>query len=192
MITARFVKPTSPAFLVTPDASLPLAENAPASSLMTDFAIRAPATVFADRHIGAALNDMILAGVRALIVVENGQVIGLITAYDILGEKPIKFLQSPMCRGNPCTRDEIVVGDIMTQLGSLETLELSWLLQSTAKDLAAVFASKACTHMFVMEAGNQGSVRSIRALISRTQIERHLGTVSRFSLGGMDIAAMNG
>jgi hypothetical protein len=192
MITARFVKPTSPAFLVSPASSIPLAENAPASSLMTDFAVRAPTTVFADRHIGAALNDMILAGVRALIVVENWQVIGLITAYDILGEKPIKFLQSPLCTGNPCKREEIVVADIMTHLGSLETLELSWVLQSTAKDLASVFASKACTHILVMESGNQGAVRSIRALISRTQLERHLGTVSRFSLGGTNIAAMNG
>jgi len=74
MNTARFVRPTAHALLVAHGTTLMLAENAPALSLMTDFAVSPPATVSAHRHIDAALNDMIVAGVRALIV-ESAHVI---------------------------------------------------------------------------------------------------------------------
>ena len=183
MITARFVRSAAHARLVTPDASMSLAEDAPASSLMTDFAVTPAASVPADRHVDAALNDMILAGVRALVVMSNDEVIGLITVSDIIGEKPIKFLQSPLCTGNPCKRSEITVGDIMARLGWLETLELCWVLQATAADLASVFASTPYTHMFVMDPGNEGGVRAIRGLLSRTRLERHLGAPTRMLLG---------
>ena len=78
------------------------------------------------------------------------------------------------------------MGDIMARLGWLETLELSFILKSTAGDLAAVFASNPYTHMFVMAPGNQGGVRRIRGLISRTRLERHLGTSTRVLLSASD------
>jgi CBS domain-containing protein len=175
MLTAMIVSSASRTYLVSGHLIGHSAENAPALSVMTDFAVDATQTVSEDRHIDEALHEMILAGVRALVVVREGEVAGLITAHDILGEKPVKFLQDPLCTGNPCTHREIAVGDIMTRLGWLETLELKWVLQASARDLAAVFASNSCTHMFVMEPGNFGGVRSIRGLISRTRLERHLG-----------------
>jgi len=175
MHTARFVRSPAHALLVAPVAALALAENAPALNLMTDFAVIPPATVSANRHIDAALNDMIVAGVRALIVTTRDEVTGLITAADILGEKPIKFLQSPLCAGNPCKRVEITVGDIMTRLGLLETLELDWMMRATAGDVASAFASKPYTHMLVMEPGRSHAVRLIRGLVSKTRLERQLG-----------------
>jgi len=175
MLSAMIVDQTSRAALISPSLSSPVAEDAPALSVMTDFTSDAPATITEDRQIDAALNDMILIGVRALVVVREGEVLGLITAHDIQGEKPVKFLQNPLCTGNPCTRREIVVGDIMARLGWLQTLEHTWVQASKAGDLASVFASNSYTHMFVMEPGNSGGVRSIRGLVSRTRLERHLG-----------------
>ena len=183
MSTARFVRSTAHASLVAPATTLTLAENAPALSLMTDFAVSPPAIVSADRHIDAALNDMIVAGVRALIVITQDEVTGLITAADILGEKPIKFLQSPLCTGNPCKRVEIAVGDIMTRLGWLETLELDWMRRATAGDVASAFASKPYTHMLVMESGSHDEVRLIRGLLSKTRVERQLGKPIRSLVG---------
>ena len=183
MDTARFVRSTAHALLVAPATTLTLAENASALSLMTDFAVSPPATVSANRHIDAALNDMIVAGVRALIVTTRDEVTGLITAADILGEKPIKFLQSPLCAGNPCKRVEIAVGDIMTGLGLLETLELDWMMRATAGDVASAFASKPYTHMLVMEPGSPDGVRLIRGLLSKTRLERQLGKPIRSLVG---------
>ena len=175
MLSAMIVDQTARAALTAPSLSSPVAADAHALGVMTDFTNDAPATVTEDRQIDAALNDMILIGVRALVVIREGEVLGLITAHDIQGEKPVKFLQSPLCTGNPCTRRTIVVGDIMARLGWLETLEYTWVRASKAGDLASVFASNSYTHMFVMEPGNFGGVRRIRGLVSRTRLERHLG-----------------
>jgi hypothetical protein len=49
MDTPRFVRSTAHTLLVAPTATLTLAENAPALSLMTDFTVSPPATV---RRVG--------------------------------------------------------------------------------------------------------------------------------------------
>jgi CBS-domain-containing membrane protein len=51
-------------------------------------------TVTEDRSIDDALRDMMLAGVRALLVVREDAVTGLVTSYDIQGERPLQFLRS--------------------------------------------------------------------------------------------------
>jgi len=67
-------------------------------------------TVTEDRSIDDALRDMMLAGVRALLVVSEDAVTGLITSYDIQGERPLQFLLT----SNYTRHDEIEVGHIMT------------------------------------------------------------------------------
>ena len=96
---------------------------------------------------------------------------------------PIKFLQSPLCAGNPCKRVEIAVGDIMTPLGLLETLEFDWMMRATAGDVASAFASKPYTHMLVMEPGGPDGGRLIRGLLSKTRLERQLGKPIRSLVG---------
>jgi CBS domain-containing protein len=66
----------------------------PAVHAITDFMREYPVTVDAERQIDDALNDMIRLGVRALLVANGQHLAGLITSYDIQGEKPIQFLQS--------------------------------------------------------------------------------------------------
>ncbi|MGH7108190.1 MAG: hypothetical protein ACREFT_16970, partial [Acetobacteraceae bacterium] len=46
----------------------PVTLSHPAATVMTDFTWDAPVTVAADRFIDEALSDMIIAGVRALLV----------------------------------------------------------------------------------------------------------------------------
>lgn len=183
MLTAVFVNSASRTYLVQPHVFGESAANASALNVTTDFAIDAPHIVSEERHIDVALHDMIVAGVRALFVLREGAVTGLITAHDILGEKPVKFLQDPFCAGNPCTRRDIVVGDIMSRLPWLETLELKWIQEASVGDIASVFRSNSLTHMVVMEPGNQGGVRRIRGLISRTRVERYLGASTPMYLG---------
>ena len=93
-----------------------LTRQSSALEAMTDFAIESPVFVLPARHIDDALQDMIQAGIRSLLVMENGVVLGLITASDILGTRPIQFLQSHLCVSQPCQHKDVHVSDIMTVL----------------------------------------------------------------------------
>jgi hypothetical protein len=95
-------------------AEVRLALTDPAVHVVTDFAWEAPVTVPEGLPIDDALREMIRAGVRALLVVQDERVTGLITSYDIQGERPLQFLRQSGYRRH----DEIEVGHIMTPRGS--------------------------------------------------------------------------
>src|SRR5690242_5788877 len=61
----------------------------PAIRVVTDFAHHHPLTITEDRSIDDALREMACAGVRALMVVRQECVIGLISSYDIEGRRPL-------------------------------------------------------------------------------------------------------
>jgi CBS domain-containing protein len=65
-----------------------IALSDPAVRVVTDFMLEQPLTVAEDRPIDEALREMIVAGVRALVVVHGNVVTGLVTSYDIQGERP--------------------------------------------------------------------------------------------------------
>ena len=68
----------------------------PAHSVMTDFHERSAVVVPGDTPIDAALEHLKHTGTRSAFVVnkDGRHVLGMITAYDIQGEKPIRHLQS--------------------------------------------------------------------------------------------------
>jgi hypothetical protein len=154
------------------DAKRRVAPTDPAMRVMTDFTVQAPVLVAAERLIDDALRDMMVAGVRALLVTRGEKVIGLITSYDIQGERPLQFLND-----SGFTRhDEIQVGHIMTPWERVPTLE--WEAVSTARvqDIAALFkARRTTTHIVVLERSGQDGTR-VRGLFSRTRLERQLGS----------------
>src|ERR1700721_3700707 len=65
----------------------------PAIYAITDFTREHPVTVDEERQIDDALHDMIHLGVRAMLVLREQRIVGLITSYDIQGERPLQFLQ---------------------------------------------------------------------------------------------------
>ncbi len=71
-----------------------LSPGDPAILAVTDFTREHPVTIDPERQIDDALDDMIRMGVRALLVVRDQRIVGLITSYDIQGERPLQFLQS--------------------------------------------------------------------------------------------------
>ena len=100
---AGFRRPTQvEAARVTPDS--------PALHVMTDLASVSPATIRPQAPLAGANQFMITRGVRLLLVVDERDVIlGLITATDLLGERP---MQAATERG--LRRDELSVADVMT------------------------------------------------------------------------------
>ena len=95
--------------------------GSPAPEVMTDLSQASPATIRPQAPVEGANQYMISRGVRLLLVVdERENVLGLLTATDILGEK---MLRVAMERGVP--RTELVVADIMTPARKVEVLALA-------------------------------------------------------------------
>ena len=141
----------------------------PATRVMIDFQHTHPITVPEERRIDDALEDMISFGVRALLVVRNGRVTGLITSYDIQGERPLQFLQS-----STYTRhDEIQVGHIMTPWERMSVVGWEGVREARVADVRDVFRATSTSHLVVLQTAADDSP-VIRGLISRTQLERRL------------------
>lgn len=153
-----------------------LSADEPAVAALTDFTRECPVAVSPDRHIDDALLDMIRAGVRALLVLDDGRLLGLITSYDIQGERPIQFLQSPACTQDTCLHRDVRVADIMTVLEQLPTLDLRAVQSARVGDLIETFKATEQTHLVVLASGPDGT-QLVHGLISRTRLERQSGMI---------------
>src|SRR5258706_2860332 len=65
----------------------------PAFSVLTDLTQVTPASIGPERRIDHAHAMMLERRVRLLFVMEERFVVGVITATDLLGEKPMRFVQ---------------------------------------------------------------------------------------------------
>jgi CBS domain-containing protein len=174
---------TEPPFYPTPPAQARLVVHAtvaalpptaPALHAMTDLATEAPHVVAPDRSIDDALHDMIAAGVRLLLVVQDRAVLGVVTSYDITGERPIQCLHDPF-RPKPHRHSDVTVADIMTPVDEIRPLRFGWVRRATVAGVAALFGSRPETHLLVADDELGGEV-VIRGIFSRTRLERQLDT----------------
>jgi signal-transduction protein with cAMP-binding, CBS, and nucleotidyltransferase domain len=142
----------------------------PARLVMTDFTREPPATVTEDRTIDDALVDMVVAGVHALLVVRGDVVRGLITSYDIQGDRPLILLRSSSYR----PVDQIEVRQIMTRWDLVAKLDWSSVNAAPVFDLARAFRRTGASHVVIVEnVEHKGAF--VRALISRRRLIRQLG-----------------
>jgi len=157
--------------LVMPATMPALPPTAPALDAMTDLATEAAHVVAPQRQIDDALRDMAAFGVRLLLVVHDRAVLGVITSYDISGERPIQFLQDG---DKPHRHADITVADIMTPVTEIRPLRLGWVAGATVADVAALFRSRPDTHLLVA-AQEPGGGTVIRGIFSRSRLARQLG-----------------
>lgn len=141
--------------------------------VMTDFKQVAAATIDANVTMETANAVMIKRGVRLLLVVEREVVTGIITATDILGEKPLKLIQE---RG--ITHDEIMVSDIMTPRERLEVINFRDVMKVKVGHVVATLKKAGRQHAVVVEVDEAGK-QVLRGLFSATQIARQLGVQIR-------------
>jgi DeoR family transcriptional regulator, catabolite repression regulator len=141
-----------------------------AASVMTDFTWDMPVTVAVDRFVDDALSDMIVAGVRALIVMRGEVIVGLITSYDIQGERPLQFLNA----SGFSRHGEIEVGHIMTPWDEVQTIDVPWVSSASVADVVERFRRKRESHFVVVEYADQGGA-FVRGMFSRAEIGRKLG-----------------
>jgi CBS-domain-containing membrane protein len=147
-------------------------QDSSALDVMTDLAVIKAETIAPEITLPEAEKVMINRGVRALFVTSHFPCIdGLVTAADILGEKPLKLVTDQNIKFQNLT-----VLDVMTDLSHLDVVDYDEVKNVTVASLVATFAKLKCTHILVVQAAKiQGPAR-IRGVISQSQLERQLSS----------------
>jgi CBS-domain-containing membrane protein len=155
---ARVAEPTTPGRVTLDD---------PAFSVLTDLRVVSAATTRPDETIDQAHAQMIRRGVRLLFVLDRGAAVaGILTATDLLGEKPVRFM-----RDRGVSHAEILVEDIMTPASTLDALSILDVAQMRVGHIVATLQAVGRRHLIVAEEGG----RRIRGIFSTSQIARQLG-----------------
>jgi CBS domain-containing protein len=141
----------------------------PAIQVMTDFRRVAAVIILSGDSVDEAHRRMIQRGIRLLLVVDqNRLVVGVITATDILGEKPMQVVSERGIR-----REELLVRDIMTPQERLAVLDLDAVLAAKVGHIVATLKQEGRQHAVVVERDAQREV--VCGVFSSTQIARQLG-----------------
>ncbi len=150
-------------------AAPPITLEDPAIAIMTDLR-RVPAVmVDPEVDIEAAMRIMLRRNVRSLFVVDvENRVLGLITATDLLGEKPLQHIEQHGGR-----RSEIRVRDLMTPRSRLEVLPMSEVARARVGHVLATLAQAGRQHAMAVDE-EPGGVQVVRGVFSASQIEKQL------------------
>lgn len=146
-------------------------ENDPAISVMTDFKRVNPITIEPMVSIDWALNKMKTVGVRLLFVTDEvDHIAGVVTSYDIQGEKPVKYSQQ-----YHVSHDRIMVGMMMVPLEQIAAFDFEYVQHSLVRHVIATYAELERPHALVIETDKASGKQIIRGMFSSTQISKLLG-----------------
>jgi hypothetical protein len=170
---AGFRRPAQP-------QALKVSTESPALEVMTDLARATPATIRAQAPLAGANQFMITRGVRLLLVVDDHEnVLGVITATDILGERPMLVAAERGMR-----RDELTVADIMIPAAQVEVIALADVLAARVGHVLETLRRAGRQHALVVDFDEIASARAlappgrramVRGIFSFSQIARQLG-----------------
>jgi CBS domain-containing protein len=136
--------------------------------VMTDLARTTPATIRPQAPLAGANQFMITRGVRLLLVVDDLEtVLGVITATDLLGERPML-----VATGRGLRRDELTVADVMTPAARVEVISFADVEGARVGHVLETLRRAGRQHALVVDGGERPVVRGIFSL---SQIARQLG-----------------
>ncbi len=146
----------------------------PAVSVMTDFRVRAMFKVEPDETIESTLQKMKVAGLRIAFVKEKGseKLLGSITSYDIMGEKPMRYLQSVgFSEHSGITYKDVRVSDIMELTKDWVVAELHDVEKANVQHILEALQKTGRTHLPVLDL-QSGKEPRLRGLFSSAKILR--------------------
>jgi CBS-domain-containing membrane protein len=147
-----------------------VAINDPAIDVMTDFASVTAVIIRPGDSVDEASRRMHQRRVAMLLVVnEERHVVGIITANDVRGEKPMQVITQ---RGG--RRGDLAVRDIMTPQDQLEVLRMVDLRTAHVGHIVATLKHAGRQHALAVDVDGSGRQR-LRGTFSVTQIARQLG-----------------
>jgi hypothetical protein len=145
-------------------------DDHPAIQVMTDFTVVSPVTIEPFLSLDLALDRMKTMGVRLLLVTDDhDDICGVITSYDLQGEKPIRYAET-----TGVGHREMNVGMIMTPITDTPAVDLDHVQQSLVRHIINSMKQLDRPHMLVVENLANGRQR-IRGLFSTSQIGKLLG-----------------
>lgn len=141
----------------------------PATRVMTDLSKVSAITIIETATLDQASNRMIARGVRLLFVMNcHFDIVGLVTATDLLGERPMQHIQK-----HGGTRFDILVRDIMTPQEKLEVLDMADVERAKVGNVVSTLKKAGRQHALVVEMTEERQV--VRGLFSATRLSRQLG-----------------
>jgi CBS-domain-containing membrane protein len=155
--------PTAPQEILKPDS--------PAAAVMTSFKVVHPITTRPEVAIDTALMEMKTAGVRLLFVMNDAdQIIGLVTAKDIMGERPIQIIQQMRV-----SRADITVAAVMTPQPDICALDALAVRDARVGDIIETLNAQARQHALVVETDKTTQSQRVIGMFSTSQISKLLG-----------------
>ena len=145
--------------------------DSPAVTVMTDFKFVYPVTISPTVAIDGALKKMKTAGVRLLLVTsEAGEVIGIVTADDIMGERPIRIIEETRIQ-----RPDINVSMVMTPQPRITVLNHLGGLNAKVGEIIETLHRLERQHVLVVDTDESAGVQRIVGIFSTSQISKLLG-----------------
>jgi len=142
----------------------------PALSVLTDFHVVPPRTVRPDVPIDTALQQMKRQKVRLLLVIDaTDEIIGVVTAKDIQGEKPIKLIENTRV-----ARSSLVVRDIMTPQAQMSVLNMISVQDAKVGHIVATLQQLERQHTLVVEVDESTGRQCVRGIFSMSQIQKQM------------------
>lgn|SRR5690242_17281646 len=156
--------------LVSPLLPKPVTLSSPALEVMTDLRMVHAGSTEPDATMESANAFMMQRGIRSLFVMNRDNILcGFITASDILGEKPLRFIQERQVK-----HSEILVSDVMMPLDRLEAIPMKAIENARVGNVIATLRESGRQHSLVVENSTDGTP-VVRGIFSLTQIEKQLG-----------------
>jgi CBS-domain-containing membrane protein len=155
--------PTTPPEIVKLDS--------PAAEVMTTFKVVHPVTTRPEVSIDAALKKMKTTGVRLLFVMNDvEQIIGLVTAKDIMGERPILITQQTQA-----LRAEITVAAVMTPQPDICAFDSQAVRDARVGDIIETLRAQERQHALVVKTDKATQTQRVIGMFSTSQISKLLG-----------------
>jgi CBS-domain-containing membrane protein len=148
-----------------------VAAHSPAISVMTDLRQVSAATIGPEATLTDATRTMMARNVRLLLVVGAEQaLVGLITARDTQGERPIQWLHE---RGGKYA--DLLVSDLMIPTENIDVIDIKDVLHAEVGHIVETLKANGRQHALVAEQDPVNGSTRIRGIFSATQIGRQLG-----------------
>jgi CBS domain-containing protein len=157
-----------------PSQSLPTRVTVDDQALdcMTDLQRVTAVTGHPDETIDIANERMRRRGVRLLLVVDEARrVKGVISASDVLGERPMQVVQSRGVR-----RADVLIRDVMTPEEELHVLQMEDVRLAKVGHIVSTLKAAGRQHAVVVDVDQRGR-QKVRGIFSASQIARQLGVV---------------
>lgn len=156
--------------LCAPDASTTRETlDSPAIQVMTDLTQVSAVVIEPQATMEAAHEMMQQRGVRMLLALDtDGTLAGLITANDILGEKPLHLVRDRRIR-----HADILVTDVMTPASRLDAFDWKAVQAAHVGNIVARLQLARRQHALVTQTSNGQAL--VRGIFSLSQIARQLG-----------------